>query len=645
MYNNTEAPISEAVKSDTVITAEQYFKLYQESIDKPQDFWNKMAMQFISWSTPYDVVLEGDFNTLDINWFKGGKLNACYNCVDRHLEKNADKPAIIWEGNDADNSRVISYKELSFAVSRFANVLKKLNISKGDKVCIYMPMIPEAAFAMLACARIGAIHTVVFAGFSSEALKTRLIDADCKLLISADESIRGTKTIPLKQHADVALHECTHVARQLVIKHTGNPVHWNKEIDVWYHELLADVSDDCPITEMNSNDPLFILYTSGSTGKPKGVVHGTGGYMVYAATTFKYVFNYQQDDVYWCTADIGWITGHSYLIYGPLSNGATTLIFEGVPDYPTYSRYWQIIDKHQVNIFYTAPTAIRALRKEGDEWVLKTSRKSLKILGSVGEPINPDVWRWYYDVVGHQQAFIVDTWWQTETGGIMITALPGALEPKPGSAALPFLGIVPDIVDEKGQSVPLKTHGQLVIKKPWPGMMQSIFKDHKRFVESYFLPVKSCYFTGDSAFKDEAGYYWILGRVDDVINVSGHRLGSEELESAFLSHQSVSEAAVIGIPDTITGESIYAYITLQSNVKPSDQLKLELSNHIRQKIGSFAKPKTIYWTKALPKTRSGKIMRRLLRAIATNNLNGLGDTSTLADPGIIDALISSKDSS
>lgn len=635
-------PIPKKLQQSAIINAKQYESLYKQSIEDPTTFWDGQAKALVSWSTPYSQVLEGDFNSQNISWFQNGTLNACYNCVDRHLDTNANKPAIIWEGNSPHDSRIITFKELHLEVSRFSNVLKALNVSKGDRVCLYMPMIPEATIAMLACARIGAIHSVVFGGFSPEALKTRLQDADCKVLISADESVRGNKTIPLKENADKALKDCPNVKHHLVVKNTGREISWNERIDTWYHEALEGVDDYCPIVDMKSSDPLFILYTSGSTGKPKGVMHGTGGYMVYATATFKYVFNYQDNDIYWCTADVGWITGHSYIVYGPLSNGATTLIFEGVPDYPNHARFWEIIDKHQVNIFYTAPTAIRALRKEGDAWVQQTSRKSLKILGSVGEPINPDVWEWYYHVVGNQQSAVVDTWWQTETGGIMITALPGATPTKPGSATTPFFGILPDVVDENGCPLPAEEHGQLVIRKPWPGMMQTIFGDHNRFIASYLKPVENCYYTGDSAYQDKSGYFWILGRNDDVINVSGHRLGSEELESAFLSHQSVSEAAVVGIPDTITGESIYAFVTLQSGIEPNEQLKAELIKQVRQTIGPFAKPNTIHWAKSLPKTRSGKIMRRILRHIATNNLNSLGDTSTLADPSVIDLLISER---
>ena len=642
MSDENVYPIPTSLQKNPIINANQYDSMYKQSIEDPTTFWDDQAKTLISWSHHYSKVLDGDFNSQNISWFQDGMLNACYNCVDRHLDTNANKPAIIWEGNSPLVSRIITFKELHLEVCRFANVLKKMNVSKGDRVCLYMPMIPEAAFAMLACARIGAIHSVVFGGFSPEALKTRLLDADCKVLISADESVRGTKTISLKENADKALQDCPNVKHHLVIKNTGGHIAWNGDLDIWYHEALEGVEDYCSIVDMESCDPLFILYTSGSTGKPKGVMHGTGGYMVYATSTFKYVFNYQDNDVYWCTADVGWITGHSYIVYGPLSNGATTLMFEGVPDYPNHARFWEIIDKHQVNIFYTAPTAIRALRKEGDAWVQQTSRKSLKILGSVGEPINPDVWEWYYHVVGEQQSAVVDTWWQTETGGIMITALPGATRPKPGSAATPFFGILPDVVDDKGLSLPAGEHGQLVIRKPWPGMMQTIFGDHKRFIESYFKPVKSCYYTGDSAYQDKSGYFWILGRNDDVINVSGHRLGSEELESAFLSHQSVSEAAVVGIPNTITGESIYAFITLQSGIEPNERLKTELIKQVRQEIGPFAKPDIIHWAKSLPKTRSGKIMRRILRHIATNNLNSLGDTSTLADPNVIEQLISER---
>ena len=621
------------------INAEQYKTLYQRSIDTPADFWADQANQFITWFKPWTQVVEGNFTSLDIQWFTHGVLNACYNCVDRHLSTRKDQVAIIWEGNSPNETQSITYAQLHENICKLSNILKKQGIKKGDRVCIYLPMIPEAAIAMLACARIGAIHSVVFGGFSADALKTRLLDADCKLLITADEGLRGEKTIPFKNNCDIALSDCPNVSRVIVVQRTGNPIPWHQQRDIWYHEAMASASADCPVEHMDANDPLFILYTSGSTGSPKGVVHSTGGYMVYAAMTHHYVFDYHDGDIYWCTADPGWITGHTYLVYGPMANGATTLIFEGIPNYPDYSRYWTIIDKHQVSIFYTSPTAIRALRQEGDAWVSQTHRNSLRLLGSVGEPINPDVWEWFYHVVGEDRCPIVNTWWQTETGGIMLTPFPGATPLAPGAAGVPFFGITPEILDHHGHSLPNGKQGKLVIKSPWPGLMQTIYGDRQRFVNTYFKEMPGYYLAGDGAYCDKIGYFWITGRDDDVIKVSGHRLGTEELESAFISHPAVAEAAVVGIPHDIKGEGIFAFVTLKTEKKPSEELKQELKQHVRDKIGPLATPDTIQWASALPKTRSGKIMRRILRKIARNDIEHLGDTSTLADADVIKTMI------
>ena len=624
------------------INREQYFDLYQQSIHHTEDFWSDQANAFITWFKPWRHVLQGDFSTLDVSWFVDGKLNACFNCVDRHLEARGNQIALIAEGNHPNLHQTLTYSELHEQICRLANVLKQEGVRKGDRVCIYLPMIPEAVIAMLACARLGAIHSVVFAGFSSEALKNRILDADCCLLITADEGLRAEKTVPIKAYADKALEDCPSVKRVIVVEHTGGKVSWNTKRDLSYRTAIENAGTDCPVEEMDASDPLFILYTSGSTGKPKGIVHTTGGYMVYAAMTHQYVFDYKEGDVHWCTADIGWITGHSYCVYGPLANGATSLIFEGVPTYPTLSRYWEIIDKHQVNIFYTSPTAIRALRKEGDQWVKNNSRRSLKLLGSVGEPINPDVWMWYYEVVGDKRCVIVDTWWQTETGGVMIAPIPGATPLLPGAASWPFLGIVPEIIDDQGHVIQDARPGRLVIKQPWPGLMQTIYGDKQRFAETYFNPVPGAYLTGDLAYRNEDGYLTILGRHDDVINVSGHRFGTEELESAFLSHEAVAEAAVVGVPNEITGEGIFAFITTKQGIEPNDGLKLELNLHLRDKIGPIAKPDVIQWSEALPKTRSGKVMRRILRKIASGEFTDLGDISTLADQAVIDELIAAR---
>lgn len=632
-------PLLANFTQETWVNSERYQRLYERSMNDPAGFWGDQAKRFITWFKPWTSVMEGDFEHLDVQWFVGGKLNACYNCVDRHLEQRGDQVALIWEGNNPEDTQKITYAQLHEKICQFANVLKHHGVQKGDRVCLYLPMIPEAAIAMLACARIGAIHSVVFGGFSPDSLKTRLLDADCKLLVTADEGVRGPKTIPLKDNVDKALKDCPGVEKVIVVERTGQKIGWDAQKNIWYHEAMSQADTICPVEEMDSSDPLFILYTSGSTGKPKGILHSNGGYMVYAAMTHQYVFDYQAGEVYWCTADIGWITGHTYLVYGPLANGATTVMFEGVPNYPDFSRFWQVIEKHRVNIFYTAPTAIRALRREGDAWVNKTDRSSLKLLGSVGEPINPDVWIWYYEVVGDGRCPIVDTWWQTETGGIALTPMPGATPLAPGSVAWPFFGIALDVVDDQGNTLADHQSGKLIIKKPWPGLMQTVYGDRQRFVETYFKDVPGCYLTGDRAYRDEKGYYWITGRNDDVIKVSGHRIGSEELESALLSHPAVSEAAVVGVPNEITGESIYAFVTTKAEVHETDRLKAELIAHVREKVGAIAKPETIQWAASLPKTRSGKIMRRILRKIACNALDDLGDTSTLADPAVVDQLI------
>jgi acetyl-CoA synthetase len=642
MDKNKHYNIAVSFAENTYINAEKYKQLYQYSIDNPDAFWGEQAKEFINWFSPWKAVKSGSFVKFDVRWFIDGKLNACYNCVDRHLETRKNQTAIIWQGDNPKETLKLTYGELHEKICRFANILKKHGVKKGDRVCIYLPMIPEIAIAMLACARIGAIHSVVFSAFSPDSLKARILDADCRLLITADEGVRGGKNNPLKKNADKALEECPHVKRVIVVKRVGNAIPWNHERDVWYHEEVAHADPTCPAEVLDSDDPLFILYTSGSTGNPKGILHTTGGYLVYAAITHKYVFNYRNGDLYWCTADIGWITGHSYVIYGPLLNGATTLIFEGVPHYPTFSRYWEVIDKYNVSIFYTAPTAIRALRKEGEQWIKATSRKSLKLLGSVGEPINPDVWEWYYHVIGEGHCPIVDTWWQTETGGILLTPLPGATPLKPGSVAWPFFGIVPEIVDEQGNAVENGKTGKLVIKQPWPGMMKTIYGDQKRFRETYFKEYAGEYLTGDGAECDNDGYFWIIGRNDDVIKVSGHRIGSGELENILNSHPAVAESAVVAVPHEIKGSTIYAYVTLKSGIQPNDGLKKELIQKIHSEIGPHAILETIQWTKDLPKTRSGKIMRRILRKIACGEFTDLGDTSTLADPGVVNDLISGK---
>lgn len=618
-----------------------YHRLYQQSLENSDQFWEEQAKKFITWSAPFKKVQSGDFHQLNMRWFIDGKLNASVNCLDRQLATRKNKIAILWQGDNENETKKITYAELHESVNRFANALKKLGVKRGDRVCIYLPMIPEAAVAMLACARIGAIHSVVFSAFSADALKARILDSDCQTVITADQGFRGGKTNLLKKNVDQALTTCPNVKNVIVVKRGGEPIAWNKNRDHWYHELTQSADLHCEPEIMDADEPLFILYTSGSTGKPKGILHATGGYLVYVAMTFRYVFDYQEQDIYWCSADIGWITGHSYLIYGPLLNGATTLMFEGVPHYPTFARFWETIDKHAVNIFYTAPTAIRALRKEGDAWVKKTSRKSLKLLGTVGEPINPDVWQWYYDIVGEKRCPIVDTWWQTETGGILITPLPHATPLKPGSAAWPFFGIAPQIVDDKNQEIKNHTSGKLTINKPWPGLMKTIYGDQERF-ESYFNEIPGKYLTGDNAHCDEENYFWITGRNDDVIKIAGHRIGTGELESAFIKNPTVSEAAVVSVPDDIKGNAIYAFITLKSNEKPTNELKKSLVETIRNEIGPIATPKYIQWARDLPKTRSGKIMRRILRKIANDELENLGDTSTLADPSVVEQLIEQR---
>jgi len=621
------------------INAETYKALYQRSIAEPEAFWAEQAEQFLDWSKRWDKVMDCDFKTGHIRWFEGGKLNVSVNCLDRHLATRADQVAIIWEGDNPAQDQKITYRQLHEHVCKFANVLKSQGVNKGDRVCIYLPMISEAAAVMLACTRVGAVHSIVFGGFSAEALKDRILDADCRFLVCADEGRRGGKIVPIKANADQAAAACPGLEKVIVIKNTGNAVDWHEQRDVWYHEAMASASADCPAEEMDAEDPLFILYTSGSTGKPKGVLHSTGGYLLYTAMTHKYVFDYHDGDIYWCTADIGWVTGHSYMIYGPLCNGATTLMFEGVPTYPDAGRFWQVIDKHQVNIFYTAPTAIRALMAQGDEFVERSSRRSLRILGSVGEPINPEAWEWYYHVVGNGRCPVVDTWWQTETGGILITPLPGAIALKPGSATLPFFGIQPEIMDNEGRIREGAAEGILVINGSWPGQARSVYGDHQRFIDTYFKNYPGYYFTGDGARRDRDGYFWITGRVDDVINVSGHRMGTAEIESALVLHEHVAEAAVVGYPHDIKGQGIYAYVTLNVGIEPSEELRKELVELVKKEIGPIAHPDIIQWAPGLPKTRSGKIMRRILRKVASNEIGSLGDTSTLADPAVVDDII------
>jgi len=636
-------PVPAEWKTRALIDAAKYKAMYEKSIADPEGFWRDEGKR-IDWMKPYTKIKNTSFDThnVSIKWFEDGTLNASVNCIDRHLATRADQTAIIWEGDDPATDKKITYRELHEEVCRFANVLKSRGVRRGDRVTIYMPMIPEAAYAMLACARIGAVHSVVFGGFSPDALAGRIVDCASTCIVTADEGVRGGRKIPLKANTDAALEKCPDVKTVIVVKHTGGTVGMMEARDVWYDEEAAKVPASCKPEEMGAEDPLFILYTSGSTGKPKGVLHTTGGYMVYASMTHQYVFDYHDGDIYWCTADVGWVTGHSYILYGPLANGATTLMFEGVPNYPDTSRCWQVIDKHNVNIFYTAPTALRALMREGDGPVKKTSRKSLRLLGSVGEPINPEAWLWYHRVVGDGRCPIVDTWWQTETGGILITPLPGATALKPGSATRPFFGVQPVIVDAEGNVQEGATSGNLCIDDSWPGQMRSVYGDHQRFVETYFIQYPGRYFTGDGCRRDEDGYYWITGRVDDVLNVSGHRMGTAEVESALVAHPKVAEAAVVGYPHDIKGQGIYAYVTLNAGEPASEALRKELVQWVRKEIGPIASPDLIQFAPGLPKTRSGKIMRRILRKIAEDDFSNLGDTSTLADPGVVTDLVDNR---
>ena len=630
--------------SDAHIDAQRYRDMYQQSLDDPETFWAEMANEFLDWDHTWDTVVRYDFSKGDAEWFAGGKLNVSYNCIDRHLPQRADQTALIWEGDDPADCKHITYGELKDHVCRLANTLKARGVRKGDRVCIYMPMIPEAAFAMLACTRIGAVHSVVFGGFSPEALKDRILDSNCQTLITADEGVRGGKKVSLKANADKALAVCPNIHTCLVVKHTGGNIEWHQDRDIWYHDTVDSADSDCTPESMDAEDPLFILYTSGSTGKPKGVLHTTGGYLLQSAMSFKYVFDYREGDVFWCTADVGWITGHTYIIYGPLANGAISLMFEGVPTYPDAGRCWEVIDKHQVNTFYTAPTAIRALHAMGDEPVTRSSRASLRLLGTVGEPINPEAWEWYYKVIGDSRCPIVDTWWQTETGAHMITPLPGAMALKPGSASLPFFGVDLALLTEQGAEIEGPGAGYLVIKSSWPGQIRSVYGDHQRMIDTYFKPYPGYYFTGDGASRDEDGYYRITGRVDDVLNVSGHRLGTAEIESALVLHALISEAAVVGYPHDIKGQGIYAYVTPMQGVEPSEKLREELLASCAAEIGTIAKPDIIQWAPGLPKTRSGKIMRRILRKIAENELDNLGDISTLADPSVVENLVKNRPS-
>lgn len=642
MSENLVFPVPASAREHTLCTKAQYEERYQRSVEDPDGFWAEEAKR-IDWMTPFTKVKNTSFTgDVSIKWFEDGTLNASANCIDRHLPERKDDTAIIWEGDDPADSKHITYGELHESVCRFANVLKAEGAKKGDRITIYMPMIPEAVYAMLACARIGAVHSVVFGGFSPDALAGRILDCESSMVITADEGLRGAKKVPLKANVDEALTKCPDVSRVVVVKRTGGDVAWHADRDVWYHEAAANVPADCLPEEMSAEDPLFILYTSGSTGKPKGVLHTTGGYMVWASMTHEYVFDYKDGEIYWCTADVGWVTGHSYIVYGPLANGATTLVFEGVPTYPDAGRFWQVVEKHKVNIFYTAPTAIRALERLGDDPVKKHDRSSIRLLGTVGEPINPEAWLWYHRVVGEERCPIVDTWWQTETGGVMIAPLPGATDLKPGSATKPMFGVKPALVDQDGKFLEGATSGNLVITDSWPGQMRTVYGDHERFKQTYFSTYEGLYFTGDGCRRDEDGYYWITGRVDDVINVSGHRMGTAEVEAALDEHASVVEAAVVGFPHDIKGQGIYAYVTPPAGVEPTEELRAELVKWVRTEIGPIATPDHIQFAPGLPKTRSGKIMRRILRKIAENDFGNLGDTSTLADPGVVDDLIENR---
>ncbi|KKJ75808.1 acetyl-CoA synthetase [Kiloniella litopenaei] len=643
MSDATVFPVPEDLAQNAWVDEPRYLEMYQQSIEDPEAFWAEHGKR-IHWFKPFTKVKDVNYGPGDVHirWYEDGTTNVCYNAIDRHLPTKKDDTAIIWEGDDPSEHEYITYGQLHDNVSRFANAMKARGVKKGDRVTIYMPMIPEATYAMLACARIGAVHSVVFGGFSPDALAGRIQGCESNCVITADEGLRGGRKVPLKANTDKALESCPDVDTVFVVKRTGGDIDWNDKRDVWWDEACAAADKECPAEEMKAEDPLFILFTSGSTGKPKGVLHTTGGYLVYASMTHKYVFDYHDGDIYWCTADVGWITGHSYIVYGPLTNGATTLVFEGVPNYPTASRFWEVCDKHKVNIFYTAPTAIRALMREGLEAVKRTSRSTIRLLGTVGEPINPEAWMWYHQVVGEGRCQIVDTWWQTETGGILITPLPGATPLKPGSATRPFFGVKPLLVDNDGKPLEGATEGNLCISDSWPGQMRTLYGDHERFVQTYFSTYDGLYFTGDGCRRDEDGYYWITGRVDDVINVSGHRMGTAEVESALVAHAKVAESAVVGYPHDIKGQGIYAYVTLNAGEEPSDELRKELVTWVRKEIGPIATPDMLQWAPGLPKTRSGKIMRRILRKIAENDYGSLGDTSTLADPSVVDDLIENR---
>ena len=635
--------VPDTIKENALMGEDEYEKLYKESLDNSEEFWSKQAKEYLEWVSPWKQTCESDLNKGEVSWFIDGKINASQNCIDRHLDKRANQVAIIWEGDDPSISKSITYQELHESVCRFANALKERGVKKGDRVCIYMPMIPEAAYAMLACARIGAIHSVVFGGFSPESLKDRILDSDCQTVITADEGLRGAKKIPLKQNVDEALIDCPNVHTVFVVNRTGAEVNWVNDRDVSYQEMVSSMSPDCAPEIMDSEDPLFILYTSGSTGKPKGVLHTTAGYLLQTTMSHKLIFDYHEGEVFWCTADVGWVTGHSYIVYGPLSNGATTLMFEGIPTYPSPSRFWEVVDKHQVNIFYTAPTALRALMAQGNEPLESSSRKSIRVLGTVGEPINPEAWEWYFQAVGDKRCPIVDTWWQTETGAAMISPFAGSTPQKPGSATKPFFGIEPALLDENGKEIEGEGSGNLVIKRSWPSQIRTVFGDHKRCVETYYSLYPGYYTTGDGARRDKDGYYWITGRVDDVLNVSGHRLGTAEVESALVLHETVAEAAVVGYEHEIKGQGIYCYVTLMTGVKSSDELKRDLIALVAKEIGAIAKPDIIQWAPGLPKTRSGKIMRRILRKIAANEISDLGDTTTLAEPSVVEELIENRE--